>query len=376
MDWRDTALTRLLGNELPIVLAPLAGGPSTPALAAAVSEAGGLGSLGVAYLSPDAIRDEVREVRRRTARPFAVGLLLQGTPDVDAAAVESAWARLAPYRGELGLPDAAPPSRYSESLDAQVAVLLEERVPAVAFAFGLPEPEVVAAFRERGTVVILTVAGADEARLAERAGADVIAAQGDEAGGHRGGLSSDGDGVPLRELVPAVCAATSLPVLAAGGIMDGRGIVAALGLGAAGAQLGTAFLCTPEAGTSAPYRAALRAAARSSPGGGATEIASPAWGAPEPADKTRVIRGISGRPARGIWNRIAEELADLPATVPYPVLNAMTRDVRRRAAELGRPEFLSLWAGTGVAAIRELPAAALVERLAAETDAAFAASRS
>jgi len=350
VDWRDTAFTRRLGIEVPIVLAPLAGGPSTPALAAAVSEAGGLGSLGVAYLSPDAIRDEVREVRRRTARPFAVGLLLQGTPDVDAAAVESAWARLRPYREELGLPDAAPPSRYSESLADQAAVLLEERVPAVIFAFALPEPEMVRAFRERGAAVVLTVAGADEARRAQAAGADVLCAQGDEAGGHRGGLSADADTLPLRELVPAVCAATALPVLAAGGIMDGRGIAAALRMGAAGAQLGTAFLRTPEAGTSAPYRDALR----------------------HPEAPTEVIRGISGRPARGIGNRIAAELADLPTTVPYPVLNALTRDIRRRAAELGRPEFLSLWAGSGAAAIRDLPAAALVERLAAETGAALA----
>jgi nitronate monooxygenase len=356
VEWRDTELTRLLGIELPVVLAPLAGGPSTPALAAAVSAAGGLGSLGVAYLSPDQVRAEVRRVRELTDRPFAVGLLVPGSPSVDGDAVSAMWQRLAPYRHELGLPDAEPPTRFAENLAEQEDVLLDERVPVVTYAFGLPDLGVLRAFQRQGTRVVATVATAEEALTAERAGVDVLCAQGLEAGGHRGGLAVDAEraavGMGLMALLPAVRRVSALPVLAAGGIMDGRGVAAALALGAAGVQMGTAFLRTAEAGTSAPYREALV----------------------RPGMGPGLITGISGRPAGGLWNRLAAELAAGPVPpLPYPVMNALTRDIRRRAAELGRAEFLSLWAGQGVGAIRDLPAGELVARLVAETDEAVAA---
>lgn len=347
MTWRDTALTRLVGTGLPIVQAPLAGGPSTPELAAAVSGAGGLGSLGAAYQTPVDIRADIGRVRRLTDRPFAVGLLLPGEPDVRQEDIESVWEQLGPYRRELGLPDSGPPARYSESFADQVSVLVDEAVPVAVFAFGVPEAAVIDALHRRGSRVVITVTSPEEAEVAAGAGADVLSAQGAEAGGHRGSfLPGEGDGHGVAGLVPAVRRVSDVPVVAAGGIMDGRGVAEVLRLGAAGAQLGTAFLCCPEAGTNPAYREALLA------------------GTAPP----RVISGISGRPARGLWNRLAEETTAFGGVLPYPVLNALTRDIRRRAAELGRPELLSLWAGTGVAGIRALPAAELVQVLAQETD--------
>ncbi|HLG67541.1 MAG TPA: nitronate monooxygenase [Acidimicrobiales bacterium] len=351
--WTDTPFTRATGVALPIVLAPLAGGPSTPELAAAVSEAGGLGSLGVGYASPSAIRAEVAAVRRLTAKPFAVNLFVDTPVQVSPEQIAAAWRILAPYRRELGLEEGDPPDHFAEPFDEQLAAVLEARVPLVSFTFGAPSRAVTDALHGAGSLVVATVTNVAEARAARDAGADVLCAQGAEAGGHRGTFAGDvATGlVGLAALVPDVADAAGLPVLAAGGIMDGRGVAAALALGAAGAQLGTAFLRCPEAGTSAPYRQALAAA------DGATVLTS----------------AFSGKPARGLANRMARDLAAATDLPPYPVMNALTRDLRRQAAELGRADFLSLWAGEGVARGRELPAGELVARLVEETDAALAA---
>ena len=348
--WRDTAWTRLLGVELPIVLAPLAGGPSTPELVAAVSDAGGLGTLGAGYLAPDAIRADVAAVRARTDRPFGVNLFVGGPVAYDQREVEAAWDALAPYRHELGIGDAAMPTTFAPSFDDQLDAVLEAGVPLVTFAFGIPETDVLDELRAGGAVVGLTVTTAAEAAAAVDAGAQVLVAQGAEAGGHRGTFIGD----PVANLtgsvalVPRCLDVAEIPVVAAGGIMDGRGVAAALTLGAAAAQLGTAFLACPEAGTSDAYRRALLA-----------------------ADGTTVVTEvISGRAARGLPNRITAELAGR-AVPPYPVMNALTAGLRRRAAELGRSEFLSLWAGQGVAAMRVMPAADLVAEIAGETDLAL-----
>lgn len=349
--WSRTAFTRLVGIDLPIVLAPLAGGPSTPALAAAVCQAGGLGSLGVGYLSPEAIRTEIQQLRATTDRPFAVNLFVPSSFDVDPNVVAAAWTLLQPFRQELGMPDEDPPARFQEDFDDQLQVIVDAKVPVVSFTFGLPQRDVINALHAEGAAVISTVTSEPEAMAAATLPLDALCAQGSEAGGHRGSFLGDDDSpVGLMALVPRVVDRTDLPVVACGGLMDGRGVAAVLALGAGAAQLGTAFLQCPEAGTSLPYRRAVAAS----------------------NGTTIVTRALSGRPARGLPTRFARELPEGTVLPPYPVMNALTRGLRKRAAELDRPEFLSLWAGQAVAAARAQPASDLVADLAREAGSVIA----
>lgn len=347
--WRDTPFTRATGARLPVVAGPMSGGPTTPAFVAAVSEAGGYGVLAGAYLTPDAFRDGIREVRARTSAPFGVNLLLPPPYDVDADQVAAALELLAPYAEELGV-ELEVPDAFGDETERLMDVALEERVGFFGFTFGIPSPDRLTAFRDAGSVTCGTATIAAEARALVDAGVDIVCAQAGEAGGHRGGFLGDPatNSIALVALVPAVRDAVEVPIIAAGGIADGRGIAAAFALGADAAQLGTAFLLCPEAGTSEPYREAVRVAGE--------------------ADTTLTL-AFSGRAARGIRNRMTVELAGkgLP---PYPVMNALTRPLRRAAAAAGRPEFLSLWAGHGVGSVRELPAGELVGQLERETDAA------
>lgn len=348
----ETDFTRRIGVRLPIIGAPMAGGPTTPALVAAVSEAGGFGVLSGGYLTPDAFRDAIRQVRARTSRPFGVNLFAPMSYVVDDAKVAATMQLLQPYADELGV-ELETPRAYGDDGDGLLEVALEEGVRFVSYTFGLLEPARMKSFRDAGVVTCGTATSVAEARAVVDAGADMVCVQSGEAGGHRGGFLGNPmeSVVGLVSLVPLVVDAVEVPVIAAGGIMDGRGIAAALTLGASAAQLGTAFLLTPEAGTSSPYRQAVADAAETD---------------------TMLITAYSGRAARGIRNRMAIELADADLP-PYPVMNALTRPIRRAAAAAGRAEFLSLWAGHGVGATRTLPAAELMAALERETTAALAA---
>jgi nitronate monooxygenase len=335
---------------LPIVGGPMAGGPSTPALAAAVSEAGGLGVLGCGYDNPDAIRAAIGEVRRRTSKPFGVNLFVPTPYDVDESAIARAIEALRPFTVKYDLePAAAPP--YAEDFEAQLEVVITERVPMFSFTFGIPSAGALAALRDAGVTTCGTATALAETVALRDAGVDMVCLQGTEAGGHRGGFlgAPEDNLVGISTLVSAARRAVDLPLVAAGGIMDGRGIAAALVSGADAAQLGTAFLRCPEAGTSSPYRAALDAA---------RDI------------DTVITKVFSGRAARGVRNSLSEALADVP--VPdYPVMNKLTRELRRRAAAAGDSSVLSLWAGQGVAQGRSSPARDLVVALEEETDRAF-----
>lgn len=348
---RRSVVQRLFGVELPIVQGPMSGGPSTPALAAAVSNAGGLGSLGMGYLSPEEIRRDIAATREATDRPFAVNLFVPEPVEIDRQLVERTIALLAPYRQELGLEPQRFPERVAEDFDQQLAAVVEAKVAVFTFTFGVLRPEAIEALHRSGAVVGGTATTPAEAVALERAGVDFVVAQGAEAGGHRGSfLSSVGDDlIGLAALVPQVRQAVDLPVVAAGGLADGRGIAAALLLGAGAAALGTAFLLCPEAGTSRPYREAVRQAR---------------------AEETVITSAFSGRRARGIANRFSTALAGRSDLPPYPVLNALTRELRRAAAEQGDASLLSLWAGQAVGLVRPLPAAELMAQLAAETKAA------
>jgi nitronate monooxygenase len=348
-----TTFTERVGVELPIVQAPMATSTS-PELVAAVSEAGALGSLPVALLEPDAVREQIRAVRALTDRPFNVNLFALGDVPAPAAGAEAATdAVMGPHRERLGVPEPGAPAALalSELVAAELEVIAAERVPVVSFTFGIPPLDAV---REAGAVIVGTATSVAEAVALADAGVDVVVAQGSEAGGHRGTFL----GPPERSLVgtialvPQVVDAVGVPVLAAGGIMDGRGIAAALALGAAGAQLGTAFLRCAEAATPVPYREALAAAADTA---------------------TTVTDIFTGRHARMIETRVIEELLDgVPAPLPFPLQAARTRPVHAAAAERGERELMFLLSGQGAPLGRDLPAAELVAALARETEAARA----
>jgi nitronate monooxygenase len=316
--WYDTPLARLLGVRLPIVLAPMAGGPSTPRLAAAVSEAGGLGSLAGAMLPPADLRAAIRETRALTDRPFAVNLFAP-LPAPSGERLR-AWAEL------LGVP--VPESREAVRFEDALAVLLEERVPVFSFTFGIPPLDGV------DVVTIGTATTAAEAAALEAAGVDAVVAQGSEAGGHRGTFLAPVERslVPTADLVPEVAAAVSVPVLASGGIMDGSGIAAALDLGAQGVQLGTAFLRADEAGTTEGHRLAL--------------------GRP-----TTITRVMTGRHARAVRRPLIDRLEGSGLEPPdYPLPRLVFPDELLLAGERG-------------ALARDGPAGEIVAALEAETEA-------
>ncbi|HEU4620344.1 MAG TPA: nitronate monooxygenase [Gammaproteobacteria bacterium] len=338
----------------PIIQAPMAGGADTPALVAAVSEAGGIGFIGAAYLSPAQILEAARAVRERTSRPFGINLFAP-QPAPQARGIERAIRRVAPYYEELGLPPPAPPAVRSLPFDEQIAACIESGAAAFSFTFGVPPPDTIAAVKSAGLFVLGTATSVEEAVLLEKAGVDAVVAQGVEAGGHRGTFVGDFGSAMIgtMALVPQVADAVRVPVVASGGIMDGRGIAAAVALGASAVQMGTAFLTSDEAGIPEAYKQQIV---------GATER------------DTRVTTAFSGRPARGIVNRFMTEVdagAHADEILPFPLQNALTRPLRTEAAKRGRAEFLSLWAGQGARMARRMPAARLVAALAEEIEATF-----
>lgn len=340
-----TALARRLGIRLPLVLAPMAGETASAALVAEVSAAGGLGSLGAAYFTPDAIRTACREIRDRTEAPFAVNLFAPLEPEpVDAAVAARYRARLAEFHAAAGLPE--PPETapagpvFAEQLDAA----LDGGAPVISTTFGLFPADVMARLKAGGVFTIGTATSPEEARAVEAAGFDAVMAQGYEAGGHRGGFTgAHGEGalVGTLALVPQVVDAVAIPVIAAGGISDGRGLAAALLLGAEAAALGTAFLQAAECPLNAGGKAALAGAG---------------------AEATTLTRAFSGRMARGLRNSVTEAFAaeDIPA---FPLPNGLTRPLRAHAAKTQNADLTSVWAGQAAALGRAEPAADIVARV-------------
>lgn len=342
----------LFGLPLPIIQAPMAG-VSTPELAAAVSNAGALGSLGLGANTAEQARVLIEKTRALTDRPFNVNLFCHGPAQRDAAR-ESAWlAHLAPLFSEFG---GSPPSALRDIYQsfvtdqAMLQVLLDTKPAVVSFHFGLPAAEWIAALGQAGIGTLATATNLAEARAIEAAGVDGIVAQGIEAGGHRGIFDPRGDDqrLPTAVLVRLLVRRTRLPVIAAGGIMDGAGIRAALELGAAAAQLGTAFILCPESAANAGYRANLK---------------SPR------AAYTRLTSTISGRPARGVVNRLIEagEAPGSPPPADYPLAYDAAKQLNALAAQQGNHEFAAHWAGQGAPLARELPAGELVAVLVEET---------
>ena len=340
-------LQQLLGVDLPIIQAPMAGVQGS-ALAVAVSNAGGLGSLPCAMLGPEALRQELAAIAARTAKPYNVNFFCHAPPMADAVR-EAGWrAALAPYFAELGIDASAIPTGAGRRpFDDQAADLLAEFRPAVvSFHFGLPAPALLARVRGWGARILCSATTVDEARWLEARGVDAVIAQGIEAGGHRGSFLSDDLYRQLGTfaLVPQIAAAVKVPVIAAGGIADARGVAAALALGAAGVQVGTAYLLCPEASTSAVHRAALQR---------------------EDARVTAITNLFTGRPARGIINRLMRELGPMSDAPPaFPLAAAAVAPLRARAEGRGSGDFSPLWAGQNASGCREVPAAVLTRELA------------
>jgi nitronate monooxygenase len=341
-------LQQLLGIEVPIIQAPMAGVQGS-ALAIAVSNTGALGSLPAAMLAVDALRKALTEIRERSSRPYNVNFFCHRTPEPDARR-ESAWrASLAPYYAEFGLDASAVPSGAARMpFDAASAELLGEfRPPVVSFHFGLPAADLLERVKSWGAKVLASATTVAEARWLEARGADVVIAQGNEAGGHRGLFLGDDLTTQLGTfaLLPQIVRAMQVPVVAAGGIADAKGVRAAMALGAAGVQIGTAYLLCPEATTTAVHRAALQ---------------SPA------AALTAVTNLFTGRPARGIVNRFMCERGPVSATVPeFPLAANAVAPLRAAAEARGSGDFSPLWCGGNASGCRAVPAAELTRALAA-----------
>ena len=328
--WTENRLTSRLGLQYPIIQGPL-GGLSSQRLTAAVSNYGGLGSFGAHGLQPEAIRKVIREIKALTLKPFAMNLWVSMEDEGSLNSTEEAFDRsLAPLTKHIESVGGARPSyRPYEPIrfEDQVQVLLDEGIPAFSFIFGIPSKQILDEFRRKGIALIGTATTVDEAIALEQAGVDVIATSGFEAGGHRGSFlqSSEDSLTGTMALVPQVVDAVKLPVVAAGGIGDARGIVAAFALGAEGVQMGTAFLACEESGASTPHRQALLSGR---------------------AKQTALTRGFTGRLARGIKNRLLDELNKKDVEIlPYPLQRALVRHLSIPAEKAGRPDLLPLWAG-------------------------------
>src|SRR6266478_463997 len=344
--WPRTDFLELLGIIHPIVQAPMSGF-TPPALVTAVCNAGGLGSIGCVGQPPDLVREQVATVRQATNRPFNLNFFVHRSPQTSPEATARMRARLAPYFDEYGLGPVPEPKEPFSTFDAeQLDLVLELRPRVVSFHFGLPETTAVRRLKGAGCIILSSATTVAEARSLEADGADVVIAQGFEAGGHRGSFSgSPGAGmVGTMALVPQIADAVRVPVIAAGGIADGRGLAAAFALGASGAQMGTAFLGCPEATVSPLHRAQLRAATD---------------------DGTELTRAFTGRPARAMRNRFVTEMADTE-TLDFPLQASLTGPLSRLPNDEARAAFSPFWAGQAAPLVRDLPARQLVEKIVAE----------
>jgi nitronate monooxygenase len=344
-----TEFSRKLSLGLPVIQAPMAGGPSSQELVAACSAAGALGSFGFAYTQPDDMRKQSAFVRSKTDRPFGINLFVSAQPEpVEPGAQRSALEAVARYYKELGLPAPEPVrAPYAPDLEAQLSAVEEIRPRVFTTHLGVLPKEKIKAIQSRGIVVGGSATCIAEAKQLEQLGYDFVIAQGGEAGGHRGTYLRD----PYEALtgtfalVRLIVRATTLPVVAAGGIMDGAGIAAVLALGAQAAQLGTAFIPCPESGAPQVHKNELLKR---------TE------------DETSITEKFSGKPARGLANRFMKEMGAAPQLV-FPAQNKVTGALRQASAKAGRPDFVAMWAGQAAPLSRALPAAELVARLEAET---------
>ena len=345
--WPKTHLTDLLGNRHPIIQAPMAGS-TTVELVTAVSNAGGIGSMGYAETPTETIREDAEKIRKLTDKPFNLNFFAHDTPANMLDVVESTRERLKPFYSEVGLSEI--PQDVSKPLltftEGKLELLLEIKPPLVSFHFGLPESDAIESLKQAGCRILCSATTTAEAVALEKSGVDLIVAQGWEAGGHRGSfdVSHEDHGVGTLALVPQIVDAVNIPVIAAGGIADGRGIAAAFMLGACGVQMGTAFLSCPEANVSDAHIAAIRNARD---------------------DDTRLTKAFSGRPARARKNKYIESIAAQRLPLPdFPTMYTLSDPLREASDD--SLDFRFLLYGQAAALNREMPAAELVQTLVTE----------
>jgi nitronate monooxygenase len=349
----ENDLTRLLKISYPIIQAPMAGGVTTTALVAAVSNAGGLGMLGSGYMEPNLIRKQIRAVKEMTDKPFGINLFVPTKYSMDKARLQTAQTLLQPMRGQFNVDVPKSLPNYEQDLGTfheQINILIEEKVPICSFTFGIPSSETMTKLKEQGIIVIGTATTVREAIINERTGMNAVVVQGTEAGGHRGTFLGDVQQslIGLMSLVPQVADRIRIPVIAAGGIMDGRGIMAARCLGALGVQLGTAFLVCQESGANSVHKDAIIKSNE---------------------EQVVLTKAFSGKMARGIQNYFIEKMNTDEKSLPeYPLQNELTKGIRKASAAAGNPEFMSLWAGQSPRLATKQTALELINKLLKEAE--------
>ncbi|WP_454780527.1 NAD(P)H-dependent flavin oxidoreductase [Legionella sp. WA2022007384] len=347
----QTRLAKKIDLKFPIIQAPMAGGATTPELVAAVCNAGGLGSLGAGYMPPTEIKSAIKTIRKLTNKPFAVNLFIPENHYASAEQIRKSCIDIKQSCHELNIEIEAVSEPYAQSFEEQINVLIEEKIPVFSYAFGLLDSKWIAEFKRNHTILVGTATTLAEGHVLAECGIDAIVAQGSEAGGHRGtfiGPAEDGL-IGLFSLIPQLVDQIDLPIIAAGGIMDGRGITAALSLGAEGIQMGTAFLSCLEAGIPEVYKHALLS---------------------QKQDNTVLTRAFSGKLARGIRNQFIERMnAKKTNILDYPIQNTLTTGMRKKAKEQNNLDFMSMWAGQSAQLCRNTSAKELMSALVQETEA-------
>ncbi len=348
--WQTNGLLKQIGLQFPIIQAPMAGGATTPELVAAVSNAGALGFLGAGYMTAPDIKQAIKDIRQLTDKPFAVNLFIPDAHQASADQMQKACVDVNQCCVELNTTIKPPTKPYSQPFEEQIKVIIEEQVPVFSFTFGVLDAKWIAELKKNHTILIGTATTVAEALALEKIGVDMIALQGSQAGGHRGTFLGEAKDalIELSDLIPQCVNQVNLPVIAAGGIMDGRGINAAMDLGASAVSLGTAFLTCSEANIHPKYKQALLA---------------------QQQDNTVLTRAFSGKLARGIRNKFIERMDTNNATIlDYPIQNALTSAIRKQAKQQNNIDFMSLWAGQSAALCRNLNAAELVNVLCQEVE--------
>ncbi|WP_045516656.1 NAD(P)H-dependent flavin oxidoreductase [Neobacillus niacini] len=325
-------MTEVLKIEYPIIQAPMAGGITTSTLVAEVSKSGGLGMIGAGYMTPNQIREQIREIKKLTSSPFGINLFVPNEFTYTESEIKSANQLLQPIYEQLNLQlndslDIPNSIHVFETFNEQIKVVIEEQVPVCSFTFGIPSKETIAELKRNTIILIGTATTVDEAVEVEKSGMDIVVVQGSEAGGHRGNFISQSQEslVGLMSLIPQVVDHVSIPVIAAGGIMDGRGLMASLCLGAKGVQMGTAFLTCIESGAHKVYKEAIMNAKE---------------------DQIVLTRAFSGKWARGIKNKFITEMEKHEDLLPdFPVQNTLTQPIRKASSSQNNADYISLWSG-------------------------------
>ncbi|WP_462420920.1 NAD(P)H-dependent flavin oxidoreductase [Salinicoccus sp. Marseille-QA3877] len=343
--WNETEVSKQLGIQYPIIQAPMAGS-TTPELVAAVSNGGGLGSIGAGYYSPDKLTEDIKNTKALTVQPFAVNLFVPEYNAVTSTQIDRMKKILTPYYEAFNIEPDMPTMDKDDTFDQLVRIVIVNNIKICSFTFGIPDPVTVEKLKEAGVTLIGCATTVEEAILNEQAGMDMVVAQGFEAGGHRGSFAQKAlqSSVGTMTLVPQIKDAVDIPVIAAGGIMDGRGVYASLILGAGAAQLGTAFLTTKESAAPKIHKNAIL---------NSTE-----------AD-TVLTKSYSGKYARGIRNQFIDDMEKHQEDIlPYPFQNKMTKKIRSKAAAEDRSDILHLWSGQGVRMSQEVEAEELFKDIA------------